>query len=127
MLARPRLERLGRGEARDPRQHAAVGAGQDLGVTDHRRRQVAAERQLVAAAGLLEELGDAEGVRRAFRRAVLSRPQQMSELSLRVHVLDVLFDMEHAEGAAEEKPAEAPAEPAKAEATAAAGEEKKEG
>ena len=52
-------------------------------------------------ATLQEELGDSQGVRRAFQQAVRSRPKEVAELGLRLHVLDVLFEMEDTEGAAE--------------------------
>ena len=55
----------------------------------------------MSLASLQQQLGDSDGVRRAFGLAVRSRPESVTELSLRLHVLDVLFEMQDAEGAAE--------------------------
>ncbi len=52
-------------------------------------------------ATMQQQLGDSAGVRAAFDQAVNCRPEDVTELSLRMHVLDVLFEMEDKEGAAE--------------------------
>jgi len=52
-------------------------------------------------ANLQREMGDIDGVRQAFNQAIVSRPAEVTELSLRVYVLDVLFDMNDKQGAAQ--------------------------
>ena len=52
-------------------------------------------------ANLQREMGDINGVRQAFNLALVSRPAEMTELSLRIHVLDVLFEMNDRQGAAQ--------------------------
>ena len=51
-------------------------------------------------ANLQEQVGNAAGVRRAFAIAVRNRPDDVSEVELRSHVLDVLVDLGDKAGAA---------------------------
>jgi len=52
-------------------------------------------------ASLQRELGDINGVRQAFNIAIVSRPAEVTELSLRIHILDVLFELNDKQGAAQ--------------------------
>ncbi len=63
----------------------------------HRPASFALAMQLV---GVQREIGDIDATRDALFRAVRIRPEEVSEVELRIHVLDVLFELGDRQGAA---------------------------